>query len=78
MGRSRDSNAAEPTDNISAADDQPFGEYVKMVRRHKLQSRLLTPAEQEEAVAKYQTGMAMTAVAALYGCHRTTIRTLLI
>ncbi len=59
-------------------DDHPFGEDVKMIRHHKLQSRLLTPTEQDEAVAKYQTGMTMTAIANLYGCHRTTIRKLLI
>ncbi len=68
MGKKRGSEA---TNNAHTTDD------VKMVRQHKLKSRLLTPAEQDEAVAKYQTGMTMTAVADLYGCHRTTILKLL-
>ncbi len=75
MGKKRGSEA---TNNAHTTDDRPFGEDVKMVRQHKLHSRLLTPAEQDEAVTKYQTGMTMTAVADLYGCHRTTIRKLLI
>ena len=74
MGKKRGS---ETVNNAHATDDRPFGEDVKMVRQHKLKSRLLTPAEQYEAVAKYQTGMTMTAVADLYGCHRTTILKLL-
>ena len=74
MGKKRGSEA---TNNAHTTDDRPFGEDVKMVRQHKLKSRLLTPAEQYEAVAKYQTGMTMTAVADLYGCHRTTILKLL-
>ena len=58
-------------------DGQPFGEDVKMVRRHKLKLKLLTPAEQNEAVAKYEAGMTMTAIADGYGCHYTTIGRLL-
>ena len=61
----------------SDKEDCPFGEDVKMVRQHKLASKLLTPAEQDEAIAKYESGMTMTAVANHYGCHYTTIGRLL-
>ena len=54
-----------------------YGEDVKMVRQHKLNSVLLTPAEKDEAVVKYEYGMTMTAVADLYDCHYTTVGRLL-
>ncbi len=66
------------TGNVNSfADAHLYGEDVKMVRRHKLHCRLLTPTEQDEAIAKYKTGMTMTDVANLYGCHYTTIGRLL-
>ena len=55
----------------------PYGEDVKMVRQHKLHCRLLSPAEQDEAVGKYKCGMTMTDIASFYGCSRTTILRLL-
>lgn len=58
-------------------DEHPFGEDVKMVRQHKLKCRLLTPAEQDEVVTKYKSGMTMTAIADEYGCHYTTVGRLL-
>ena len=48
-----------------------------MVRQHKLNSVLLTPAEKDGAVVKYESGMTMTAVADFYGCHYTTVGRLL-
>jgi DNA-directed RNA polymerase specialized sigma24 family protein len=39
--------------------------------------RLLTPVEQDEVVAKYESGMTMTAIADEYGCHYTTVGRLL-
>ncbi len=64
---------SEPAYVNTSANDHPFGEDVKMIRQHKLHSRLLTPAEKDEAVAKYQSGLNMTEVAKIYGCDRTTI-----
>lgn len=61
----------------SHKEEQPFGEEVKMVRRHKFKCRLLTPAEQDEVVAKYEGGMTMAAIADEYGCHYTTVGRLL-
>lgn len=58
-------------------DNHPFGGDVKMVREHKLQCRLLTTSEQDEAIEKYKQGMTMMAIAAVYGCHYTTIGRLL-
>jgi DNA-directed RNA polymerase specialized sigma24 family protein len=51
----------------------PFGENVKMVRQRKLNLKLLTPTEKTEVITKYNSGTNMTAVADLYGCHRTTV-----
>ncbi len=67
----RGSETAEATN--TSPDDHPFGEDVKMIRQHKLHSRLLTPAEKDEAIAKYASGLNMTEVAKIYGCDRTTI-----
>lgn len=61
----------------SDKNESPFGEGVKMVRNHKLKCKLLTPAEQDEAVTKYESGMTMTAIADQYGCHYTTVGRLL-
>lgn len=58
-------------------EEQPFGQDVKMVRRHKLKCKLLTPAEQDEVVAKYEDGLSMMAIANIYGCHYTTVGRLL-
>ena len=64
-------------DDSPSKDTYPFGEGAKMVRRHKLKSKHLTPTEQDEVVVKYESGMTMTAIANQYGCHYTTIGTLL-
>lgn len=58
-------------------DERPFGEDVKMVCKHKLKCKLLTPTEQDDVVAKYESGMTMTAIADEYGCHYTTVGRLL-
>ena len=50
-----------------------YGEDVKIVSELKLNPRWLTSAEKDEAVAKYAQGMTMTAIAADYGCHYTTV-----
>jgi DNA-directed RNA polymerase specialized sigma24 family protein len=67
--------AETPTNTIQAP--HPYGEEVKMVREHKLTLKLLTPAEKDEVVAKYQAGMTMMAIADIYGCHYTTVGRLL-
>ena len=58
-------------------DERPFGDDVRMIRQHKRQAKLLTPAEQDEVIAKYKSGMTMVAIADLYGCHYTTVGRLL-
>jgi hypothetical protein len=67
----------EGTTKPFVPEDKPFGEDVKMISQHKLQCRLLTPMEQDEAIEKYQSGLNMTEVANIYGCHYTTIGRLL-
>ena len=50
-----------------------FGEDVKMISNRTLKPTLLTPAEKDEVASKYESGMTMTAIADVYGCHRTTV-----
>lgn len=51
----------------------PFGEDTKKINQRTLKPVLLSPVEQTEVVAKYESGMSMTAIADQYGCHYTTI-----
>ena len=51
----------------------PFGEDVRMVRKITQKQIILTPAEKDEVVTKYEGGMSMIAIAAHYGCHYTTV-----
>jgi hypothetical protein len=44
-----------------------------MISHRKLKPKLLTPAEKDELVGKYESGMNMTTVSAWYGCHYTTV-----
>ena len=61
------------------SNDKPsiFGEDVKVVSSRILKPIMLTPAEKDEVVVKYKSGMTMTAIADIYGCHRTTVRNIL-
>ena len=59
--------------NLVKVEESPYGEGVKMVRQHTLDLVLLTPAEKDEVVAKYERGVSMTTIAKLYECHRTTV-----
>ena len=54
-------------------DEYPFGEDVKMVRQHTIELKLHTPAEKDEVVIKYESGMTMTEIADEYGCHYSTV-----
>jgi DNA-directed RNA polymerase specialized sigma24 family protein len=74
LGRSQE---ATGTCTKPAAEAHLYGEKVKMVREHKLSLKLLTPTEKDEAIAKYESGMSMAAVANIYGCHYTTVGRLL-
>ncbi len=55
----------------------PFGENIKMIQEIKQKQIILTVAEQDEAIAKYESGMNMSEIARLYDCHYTTIGRLL-
>jgi len=54
-------------------EENPFGEDVKMVSRHKLNLKLLTTAEKDEVATKYESGMTMTAISDECGCHYATV-----
>ena len=58
-------------------EEYPYGENVKMVRKHKMSLVLLKPTEKDEVVTKYESGMTMAAIADEYGCHYTTVGRLL-
>jgi len=58
---------------MESKKEHPFGEDVKMVSRITKEQKLLTPAEKDELVIKYQSGMTMAAIADIYGCHYTTV-----
>jgi DNA-directed RNA polymerase specialized sigma24 family protein len=73
----RRSQEAEDACTKPTAEAHLYDDDVKMVREHKLKLKLLTAAEKDEAIQKYQTGLSMAAVAKLYGCHYTTIGRLL-
>ena len=63
----------DEAENIKPDQVNLYGDDVRMVREHKLHLKLLTTAEKDEAVAKYESGMNMTTVADEYGCHYTTV-----
>jgi hypothetical protein len=67
--------ASLPFDAGTETDNRPnlFGEDVKIVNKITKPQRLLSPAEKDEIVVKYNSGMSMAAVADFFGCHYTTI-----
>ena len=57
----------------ASKEECPYGVDIRMVRKITKEQKLLTSAEKDELVAKYNTGMSMAAIAAIYGCHYTTV-----
>jgi len=55
-----------------------YGEDVKVVGKIAQKQKYLTPIEKDEVVEKYADGLTMKEIAKIYGCHRTTIRNLLV
>jgi len=55
----------------------PYGEDVKMVQEIAHRQTRLSSAEKDEVVGKYESGMTMMAIAEIYGCHYTTIGSIL-
>ena len=53
------------------------GGSFKLVRNITQKQKYLTPAEKDEVLIKYDSGMTMVAIADLYGCHHTTIGSIL-
>jgi len=62
---------------VNPEEKYPFGVDVKMVREITQRQKILTPAEKDEVVAKYASGMNMTAIAEQCGCHYVTVKRLL-
>ena len=65
-------------ENVNTIPENLFGDDVKMVSKRSFNPVLLTTEEKDEVVNKYKSGMNMTAIANQYGCHRTTVRSILL
>ena len=72
-----DATLTDEAATVKSEQPNLYGDDVRMVHQHTLSVKLLTPDERDEAIAKYESGMTMTAVADLYGCHYTTVGRLL-
>jgi DNA-directed RNA polymerase specialized sigma24 family protein len=62
---------------VKSGEENPYGENVKMVRKIAQKQVYLTDAEKDGVVEKYETGFNMTEIARIYGCHYTTIGSIL-
>jgi len=58
---------------VNISKPYSFDENAKMVRKITQKQKLLTPSEKDEVAIKYESGMNMTEIAELYGCHYTTV-----
>ena len=58
---------------VKDEEPNPYGENVRIAKSLRQRQIILTPAEKDEVVVKYQSGMTMSAIARIYGCHHTTI-----
>lgn len=68
-----DNRLTDGKKTVEPANENLYGENVKIVRQYKLNLKLLTTAEKDGIIVKYKAGMMMTAMANLYGCYCTTI-----
>ena len=50
-----------------------YGKDVKMVDNLTLRPKMLTQEERAGVITKYQSGMSMSSIADIYGCHYTTV-----
>ena len=50
-----------------------YGKDVKMVDNLTLRPKMLTQEERAGVIAKYQSGITMSSIADIYGCHYTTV-----
>jgi DNA-directed RNA polymerase specialized sigma24 family protein len=63
------------TESAAVNFDKPcfYEENSKIIRQRKLNLTQLTPVEKGEIAVKYKSGMTMSAIAEIYGCHYTTV-----
>ena len=61
------------TNKPKPAEENIWGEGVKIVKKCKPNRKPFTQAEKEDFVDKYQTGMSMGAIAREYGCNHVTV-----
>jgi DNA-directed RNA polymerase specialized sigma24 family protein len=66
------------SEKSESAEENFYGEDIRVVGRIAQKQKYLTPAEKDEVVEKYADGLTMKEIAKIYGCHRTTIRNLLV
>ena len=58
---------------VKVAEENIWGEGVKIVKKCKKNRKPFTQAEKEDFVAKYEAGMSMGAIAREYDCNHVTV-----
>ena len=67
----------DETETAKLSSESLWGEGVRIANKRTLKPKLLTPTEKDEVVTKYESGMTMTAISNIYGCHYTTVGSIL-
>ena len=64
---------SENENEVKIAEENIWGEGVKIVQKCKPNRKPFTQAEKEDFVAKYESGMSMGAIAREYDCNHVTV-----
>jgi hypothetical protein len=62
---------------VKSGEESPYGDDVKIIHGIIQQQKYLTNAEKDGVVEKYEAGFNMTEISRIYGCHYTTIGSIL-
>jgi len=73
LGNSLSQNDAE----VKVAEENIWGEGVKIVKECKPNRKPFTQTEKEDFVARYEAGASMGEIARFYKCHHTTVGSIL-
>ena len=73
----RINNSDETETTKPTEEENIWGEDVKIIRQCKPNRKPFSQAEKEDFVAKYQAGASMGMIAREYGCHHTTVGSIL-
>jgi DNA-directed RNA polymerase specialized sigma24 family protein len=70
--------SGKPEFAVPNQDENFYGEDVKVVGKIAQKQKYLTPPEKDEVVEKYADGLTIKEIAKIYGCHRSTVRRILV